>query len=113
MKFLKKFLIFLLIISLWNICLPRLSFSQVGTIEPEITKHPPEMRSSPEQNIPAREMTEKRKTWIWWVIGALVVGGAIGLAAAASGGGGGGGGTSSSGGTTSSGGNTGSVTVGW
>ncbi len=114
MKILRKILILLLIFSLWNFCLPRLSFSQVGIIEPEISKHPPEMRSSPEEYFPVGEKTEKRNTWIWWLVGALVVGGAIGLAAAASGGGGGGtsSGVTSSNGSTSSGGS-GSVSVGW
>jgi hypothetical protein len=105
MKIFKIFLILFLIFSLWNFCLPRLSFPQVGNIEPEITKHPPEMRSSAEQNFPVGE-TEKRKTWIWWVVGILVVGGAIAIASTAGGGGGGGG-------NGSSGGNSGSVTLGW
>jgi len=103
MKFLEKILILLLIFSLLNLYLPRLSFSQVGFIEPEITKHPPEMRSSPEENIPVKEVTKKRTGWVWWVLGLLVVGGAIAVAGA----GGGGGGSSSSGG------NSGNVAVGW
>ena len=106
MEFLKKFLIFLLILSLWNFCFPRLSFSQVGKIETEVTKHPPEMRSSPEENIPVQEKTEKRRGWIWVIVGILVVGAAIGIAAAAAGGHGGGG-------NNNSGGNSGNVTVGW
>ncbi len=109
MKVLKKVLILLLIFSLWNFGVPRFSFSQVGTLEPEITKHAPEMRSSPEQNYPGQE-SEKRKTWVWWVLGGLAVAGAIGLAAAAAGGGGGGNGSTVA--TTNSG-NGGSVTVGW
>jgi hypothetical protein len=108
MKFLEKILILFLTFSLGNLYLPRLSFSQVGFIEPEITKHSPEMRSSPEENIPVEEVTKKRTGWVWWVLGALVVGGAIAVAAA--GGGGGGGGSSS---TSSAAGNSGSVTVGW
>ncbi len=110
MKFLKKALILLVIFSFWNFCLPRLSFSQVGTLEPEITKHSPEMRSSPEENYPDQE-AGKRKTWMWWALGILAVAGAVGLAAAAAGGGGGGGGGSTTAATSS--GNTGSVTVGW
>ncbi len=115
-KFLEKILILFLIISLWNLCLPRLSFSQVGFIEPEITKNPPEMRSSPEENIPVEEVTKKGTGWVWWVLGALVVGGAIAIAAAAGGGGGGGGSTNTNTSTntsTSSSGNSGSVAVGW
>jgi len=111
MKFLEKILILLLIFSLLNLNLPRLSFSQVGFIEPEITKYPPEMRSSAEENIPVEEVTQKRAGWVWWVLGLLVVGGVIAVAAA--GAGGGGGGNSSNSTSSSSGGNSGSVGVGW
>lgn len=108
MKFLRDFLILWLIFSLWNFGLPRLSFSQVGVIDPEITKHPPEMRASLEENIPVTEAKEKPKGWVWWLIGILAVGGVVAIAAAAGGGGGGGGGGSKSNGGTS-----GSVAVGW
>ena len=111
MKFLEKNLILLLILSLLNLYLPRLSFSQVGFIDPEITKHSPEMRSSPEENIPVEEVTKKRPGWIWWVLALLVVGGAIAIASAGAGGGGGGSSTNSTG--SSAGGNGGSVAVGW
>ena len=107
MKFLEKILILLLIFSLCNLCLPRLSFSQVGFIKTDITKHPPEMRSSPEENIPVEEVTQKWPGWVWWVLGALVVGGAIAVAVAAGGGGGGGGGGGSNGSGNSG------VAVGW
>ncbi len=112
MRFLEKILILLLIFSLLNLHLPRLSFSQVGFIQPEITKHPPEMRSSPEENIPVEEVTQKRTSWLWWVLGLAVVVGAIAIAAAA-GGGGGGSSSNSTSTTSSSGGNSGSVGVGW
>jgi len=108
-KSLEKILILLLIFSLLNIYMPRLSFSQVGFIEPEITKHSPEMRSSPEENIPVEEVTKRQTDWVWWILGLLLVGGAIAIAAAGAGGGGGG----SSNNSSSSGGNSGSVAVGW
>ncbi len=101
----------MLVFSLLNLYLPRLSFSQVGFIQPEITKHPPEVRSSPEENIPVEEVTQKRAGWVWWVLGLLVVTGVIALAAA--GAGGGGGGSSGNSTTSSSAGNSGSVGVGW
>jgi hypothetical protein len=107
---LKKILILVLIFSLSNLSLPRISSSQVGFIQPEITKHPPEMRSSPEENIPVEEVTQKRAGWVWWLVGLLVVGGVIAVAAAGAGGGGGGSGSNN---TSSSGGNSGSVGVGW
>jgi hypothetical protein len=111
MRFLKKILTLLLIFSLLNLYLPRLSLAQVGFIQPEVTKHPPEMRSSPEENIPVEEVTQKRTSWLWWVLGLLVVGGVIAIAAAGAGGGGGGSGSNST--SSSSGGNSGSVGIGW
>jgi hypothetical protein len=111
MRFLEKILVLMLIFSLLNLNLPRLSFSQVGFIQPEITKHPPEMRSSPEENIPVEEVTQKRTSWLWWVLGLLVVGGAIAIAGAGARGGGGGSSANST--SSSSGGNSGSVSVGW
>jgi uncharacterized membrane protein YgcG len=109
-KLLEKILILGLIFSLLNLYLPPVSLSQVGFIEPEITKHPPEMRSSPEENIPVEEATQKRTGWVWWALGLLVVAGAIAVAAGAGGGGGGGSSNSTS---SSSGGSSGSVGVGW
>ncbi len=108
----KKILVMLLIGSLLNLYLPRVTFSQVGDIEEEITKHPPEMRSTPEEDFPV-ETGEKKSsipTWVWVGLGVLVAGAAVAVAA---GGGGGGGGGSSSSSTTSAGGNKGSVAVGW
>lgn len=109
MKILEKILILLLTLSLLNLYLPRLSFSQVGFINPAITKHPPEMRSSPEENIPVEEVTKKRTGWIWWGLGLLAVGGAIAIAAA----GAGGGGSSTKSTSSNGGGNSGSIAVGW
>jgi hypothetical protein len=104
----KKTFIMLLIVSLLNLYLPRVTFSQVGDIKEEITKHAPEMRSTPEENIPVEVVKKRVATWVWVVLGLLVVGGTLALVTA--GGGGGGGGNSSS---NSSGGSSGSVGVGW
>ena len=48
----KKILIIFLTALLLNVNFPRVIFSQVGEIEEEITQHPPEMRSTPEEDIP-------------------------------------------------------------
>jgi hypothetical protein len=105
----KKTFIMLLIVSLLNVYLPRVTFSQVGDIKEEITKHAPEMRSTPEENIPVEVVKKRGPIWPWVVLGLLVVGGTLALVMA--GGGGGGGGNSST--SSSSGGNSGSVAVGW
>jgi hypothetical protein len=101
----KKAFIMLLIVSLLNVYLPRVTFSQVGDIKEEITKHAPEMRSTPEENIPVEVVKKRGPIWPWVVLGLLVVGGTLALVMA------GGGGNSST--SSSSGGNGGSVAVGW
>jgi len=98
----------LLILSLLNLYLPRVTFSQVGDIEEEITKHAPEMRSTPEENIPVEVVKKRGAIWVWVVLGLLVVGGTLALVTTRGGGGGGGNTTSNS-----SGGNSGGVAVGW
>jgi hypothetical protein len=97
MKFLNRIFISLLILSIFNIYLPNLTFA-----DQVLTKHPPEIRTTPEEDIP---MMKGKKTsgWTWLILIALLGG----VAAAAGGGGGDSGG---GGGTTTT---TGDVTVGW
>jgi len=106
----KKILVIWLIASLLNLYLPRVTFSQVGDIEDEITKHPPEMRSTPEEDIPVEKVKKRSPipTWLWVGLGLLVVGATVAVVASERGGGGGG--SSGSGRPTSAG---GSVAVGW
>ena len=120
MKIIEKIFVAFLILSLLNLYLPRLTFSQVGDIQEEITKHPPEMRSTPEENIPVEVVKKGLANWVWVALGLLVIGGALTLVATQSGGGGGGGGGGSSASTAtttassnSSRGNSGGVAVGW
>ena len=116
MKIIEKILVTFLILSLLNLYLPRLTFSQVGDIEEEITKHPPEMRSTPEENIPVEVVKKGLANWVWVALGLLVIGGALTLVATQSGGGGGGNSASTTATTTSSNsskGNSGGVAVGW
>jgi hypothetical protein len=102
MKMIRNIFIMLLILSLLNFYLPRVAFSQVGGIEEEITKHAPEMRSTPEENIPVEVVKERRAIWV--LLGLLVIGGTLALVTT----GGGGNGTGNS-----SGGNSGNIAVGW
>jgi uncharacterized membrane protein YfcA len=98
MKFLKKIFTLLLILLMLNFYLPNLTFA-----EQALTKHPPEIRTTPEEDIPM--IQEKKKSgWTWLILVALLGG----VAAAAGGGGGDSGG--GVGGTTTT---TGDVTVGW
>jgi len=106
MNRISKLCAWVLILSVFNLHAPVVAFAaQAAQVsKPDtITKNPPEMVASPESNIPGGKAEEKTSyTWLWWVLGAVLVGGAI--AAAAGGGGGGGGGA---------GGGSGSVSVGW
>jgi predicted phage tail protein len=105
MKRLKRIGIGFLALAVFNLQVPLMVFAAQGSsiVKVEgISKNPPEMLATPEVNMPG-EMVEakKSKTWLWYVLGAVVVG-----AAAASGGGGGGGGGNRDG-------SGGSVAVGW
>ena len=96
MKLLKKIFTLLLILLMLNFYLPNLTFA-----EQALTKHPPEIRTTPEEDIPIE--VKKTSSWTWLILVALLGG----VAAAAGGGGGDSGG---GGGTTTT---TGDVTVGW
>ncbi len=90
----------ILVVAVLHLQVPAVALAAQGSAADKsegITKNVPEMAATPEVNLPGS------KTWLWWVLGALVVGGAA--AAAAGGGGGGGGGGSSS--------SSGSVSVSW
>ena len=100
MKLLKKIFTLFLILLILNLYLPNLTFA-----EKVITKHSPEIRTTPEQDIPIIK-EKKKSSWTWLILVALLGG----VAAAAGGGGGDGGDSSSGGGGTTT---TGDLTVGW
>lgn len=102
-KLLKKAISVGLILLTLNLYLfPAVTFAEEERLFAEVTKHPPEFLSTPEEPIPT---VKGKKTSGWtWIILAVLVGG---VAAAAAGGGGGGGGDGDGGSST------GSVTVGW
>jgi len=103
MKLLKKIFTLLLILLILNLYFPNLTFAEHKYLYAKagITKHKPEILSTPEENIPTIKV-KKTSGWTWLILVALLGG----VAAAAGGGGGGSGG---GGGTTT----TGDVTVGW
>ena len=76
MKLLKRIFVALLIILTFNLYLPKITFA--GQVP---TKHPLEIRSTPEEDIPT--IKEKKTSGWTWVILLALIGGA---AAAASGG---------------------------
>jgi len=93
MGFLKKIFIIVLVLLTLNLYLPKIHFAQELKLYSEsvIAKSPeirsalaPEIRSTPEEEIPVRKVTKKKSRWIWWVLGLAVVGG--GVAAVAGGG---------------------------
>ncbi len=98
MKLLKRIFTVLLILLTFNLYIPGITFAAQG-----LTKHPLEIRSTPEEKMPAKEVTKKKSRWLWWVLGLAIVGGG---AAAISGGGDDDGGSAGSG-------NTGTYTGTW
>jgi len=100
MKLLKKIFTLLLILLMLNLYLPNLTLA-----EKVITKHPPEIRTTSEEDIPTIKV-KKTSSWTWLILVALLGG----VAAAAGGGGGDSGGGGGGGGDTTT---TGDVTVGW
>ncbi|MBI4690501.1 MAG: hypothetical protein HY754_09590 [Nitrospirae bacterium] len=102
--------IFLIFLTFNMYLYPAISFAEESyyLAEAEITKHPPEILATDEEDIPTIQESKSSSGWIWIVLGLLAVGG--GVAALAGGGGGGGGSSSSSGGGDTT---PGSVTVGW
>ena len=85
--------------------LPRITFAQQvnSYTKASITEHAPKSRTTPEKDIPEIKK-EKKSSWTWLILVAL-----IGGVAAAGGGGGGGGGSPSPTPTPT----TGDVAVGW
>jgi hypothetical protein len=94
----KPFIVFLILLTA-NLFIARVIFAEQGP-----TKHPLEIRSTPEEEIPTIK-EKKTSGWTWLILIALVGG-----AAAAAGGGGG---EKSSGSSTNGGGDTGSYTGTW
>ena len=98
MKSLKKLLSVLLILLVLNLYLPNLAFAKQPQLYAKAgaTKHKPEMRSTPEEDIPTIKV-KKRSGWTWLILLGLA-GGAAAVAAGAGGGGDSGGGDSTGGG---------------
>lgn len=99
MRFFKKILSGVLVLSLLCLYFPKIGLSgqsrliaKANTATP-ITKHKPEILSLPEEDIPIEDIEDaapgENKTWGWYVLGGAVVVGLIVAVAAGSGGGGG------------------------
>ena len=104
MKSLKKLFTLVLILSILNLYLPNITFAGQPQIYKKagITKHKPEILSTPEEDIPT---IKAKKTSGWtWLIAIGLIGGVVAAAAGGDGDGGGGGG---------GGGDTGDVAVTW
>ncbi len=109
MGFLKKIFIIVLVLLTLNLYLPRIHFAQeLQLYSKSVTDRSPEIRSASEPEIrstPEKDIPKKKSRWLWWLIGLALVGGG---AAAISGGGDEG--SSDSGGGS---GDTGSGTITW
>jgi len=86
MKSVKRILAAALILLTVNLYLPRITIAEQHDSQAKtaITKHPPKILSTPEQEIPMVE--GKKSKWTWVLLGVA----AVGVLAAAGGGGGGG-----------------------
>ena len=71
MKLVKRIFVSLLILLTFNLYLPKITFA--GQVP---TKHPLEIRTTPEEDIPVEVVREKRSKWPWIVLGVLATGGA-------------------------------------
>ena len=109
----RRIFIVFLVALLLNSYFPRVILAQVGELEEEAVQRPPEMRATPEENIPVETVKTGGAipTWIWVGLGVVVAGAALAIAGAS--GGGGGGGSSSAPASSASSGNKGSVGVAW
>ncbi|MDY7033056.1 MAG: hypothetical protein SVY10_14265 [Thermodesulfobacteriota bacterium] len=112
MNTLKKMNVVLLSLSIICLYFPRTTLAEQNqlytqkSITKEITRHPPEILSTSEEDIPIVEVPKKRMNkWVWIGLGVLLAGGA----AAVSGGGDDGGGN----GDSSPPPDTGDVTIQW
>ena len=88
MKPLKKLLVPVLVLLTLNLCLPKTAFCQQDFLytKADITEHPPQSRTTRIEDMPGK----KGRSWLWWLVGLVVVAGVA--AAGASGGDDGGGG---------------------
>ena len=98
MRFFKKILSGVLVLSLLCLYFPKIGLAGqshlIAQADPAtpITEHKPEILSLPEEDIPIEKRGEavegKKKKWGWYVLGGVAVLGLIGAAVAAGGGGG-------------------------
>ena len=70
MKLLKRIFTALLILLTFNLYMPGITFAAQS-----LTKHPLEIRSTPEKTIPVKKVAKKKSKWLWWVLGLVVTGG--------------------------------------
>jgi hypothetical protein len=112
MRFFRKILSGVLVLSLLCLYFPKINLAgqsrliaKANTATP-ITKHEPEILSLPEKDIPIEKrgvaVEGEKKKWGWYVLAGVAVVGLIVAAAAAGGGGGGGGNGDDSGDVTAS-----------
>jgi hypothetical protein len=70
MQLAKRIVITFLILSIVNLCLPPITFA-----EQDFTKHPLEVRTTPEEELPT-EVEKKGSSWTWIILLAVIAGAA-------------------------------------
>ena len=86
MEVLKKVFILMLTVLTLNLYFPNVFYAADGQMyaETNITMHPLQIRSTPDENLVSEEPKKKSKWWLWTLLAVAVVGG--GAAAASAGG---------------------------
>lgn len=98
MRFFKKILSVVLVLSLLCLYFPKIGMAGQSRLVAKantatnITKHKPEILAPPEENIPLETAAKPKSNWLWYVLGGVVLVGAIAAAGGGGGGGDGGGG---------------------
>jgi len=69
MKSLKKLLMLVLVLSILNLYLPNIAFAENPQLfaKAEITKHKPDILSTPEEDIPTIKK-KKTSSWTWLIL---------------------------------------------
>jgi len=86
MEVIKKVFILMLTVLTLNLYFPKVFYAADSQMyaEANITMHPLQIRSTPDEDIATEEPKKKSKWWLWTLLAVVVVGG--GAAAASSGG---------------------------
>jgi hypothetical protein len=84
MEVIKKVFILMLTVLMLNLYFPKVFYAADGQMyaENNITMHPLQIRSTPDEDIATEEPKKKSKWWLWTLLSVVVVGGGAAVASA-------------------------------